>query len=84
MNTLHRDMCNALSETSLSMPDRIIAVDAILDRFEVTPKPPITDETLGKMCKEACGLTGVDADYVGMRLAERLADAGLVIVRDEE
>ena len=55
--------------------------DAILERFDVVEKPVVTDEALGKMCMSAACITGGDADYVGMRLAERLADAGLRIVK---
>lgn len=57
--------------------------DAIMERFEVTPKPVVTDFDLGVMVGKAY----VDmADYAraGASMREKLEAKGLKIVRVEE
>lgn len=86
MNKTFDEMCNALSKTSLSVPDRMIAVNAILDRFEVTPKPPITDEALGMTMARviAFGRNAPRFDEAGRMFAVELEKGGLKIVKVDE
>jgi hypothetical protein len=62
--------------------------DAILERFDVTPKPVVTDDQLGRLvCFAHMGaLPGSGgANYVrGGRMREVLEQHGLKIVRVEE
>jgi hypothetical protein len=63
--------------------------DAILERFDVTPKPVISDETLGQFMQELnLGIDGWQypkyRECIGRRLRNRLEDAGLEIVKVNE
>lgn len=57
--------------------------DAILERFEVTPKPPISDAGLGQYAVTAVGGT-YSHRAAGGKLRTYLLEAGLKIVRIEE
>jgi hypothetical protein len=63
--------------------------DIVLERFDVTPKPAVSDEVLGELV-QAMNL-GIDAwqyerfrGEVGRRMRRKLMDAGLAIVRVDE
>ena len=65
------------------------AIEAILERFDVTPKPVVTERDMGGMMAYAllnCRSTnveiaGVHFDEPGRMLLNQLAEAGLMIVR---
>lgn len=58
--------------------------DAILARFEVTPKPVVTVEQLGDLVSDAYGNSNLLDRHRGERMLEFLAEAGLTIVRTED
>lgn len=70
--------------------------DAILERFEVTPKPVVTARSLGELMHKALersdvrpGWAGVDVqglnfDSVAVKVLDQLDAAGLKIVRVED
>lgn len=58
-------------------------VDAILERFEVTAKPVVTVEELGRMVERAW-LVGDGFEGRGAQMLNLLEAAGLTIVRIEE
>jgi hypothetical protein len=57
--------------------------DAILERFDVTPKPVVTEQELGLWC-EVSFVGEVDRASVGKKFLGELKRAGLVIVRLDE
>lgn len=63
-------------------------VDLVEARFEVTEKPVVTAEELGRMARNAShkgSLVGAESrnDMVGLHLLAQLREAGLMIVRME-
>ncbi len=58
-------------------------VDCILARFEVTPKPAVTERELGEMVITAWS-SSEQARHMGQSLLTQLAAAGLRIVRVDE
>jgi hypothetical protein len=63
--------------------------DCILERFDVTPKPVISNETLGQFMQELnLGIDGWQypkyRECIGRRLRNRLEDAGFEIVKVAE
>jgi hypothetical protein len=64
--------------------DHIAVADAILDHFDVTPKPTaISDVALGSLVQEASG-ESVATCAKGASLHKQLRAAGFKIVRVEE
>ena len=57
--------------------------DAILERFDVTPKPAVTEKELGKLVVRASHANGMETG-AGAKLLELLAEAGLKIVRVDD
>lgn len=57
--------------------------DIVLARFEVTPKPVVTDKQLGEYAMKSVKWSAAEAD-VGERFRTYLTDAGLTIVRSGE
>jgi hypothetical protein len=62
-----------------------MATDAILERFDVTPKPAISAKQLGRIVQQAELCCGPGTDAVsGERMLKALNAAGLKIVRVDE
>lgn len=57
--------------------------DAILERFEVTPKAVISARNLGVICHNA-NLACKDLDQVGRCVLDELAESGFKIVKVSE
>lgn len=58
--------------------------DAILERFDVIPKPVVSESKLGFMVKQAYQDPAWNMDYVGSRMLDQLDAANLMIVRSDE
>lgn len=92
MSDVREQLINALGDMRahvLAQRSSIELADAILARFEVTEKPVVTAEELGRMAKWSAhdgSLVGLsDRDRtIGVGLASRLAAVGLTIVRSGE
>ena len=63
-----------------------VLADAILERFDVTPKPVVTPEELGRIVAQAWYSTDNAATRgdIGKAVLLELAEAGLQIVRVDE
>jgi hypothetical protein len=59
-------------------------VAAILERFDVTPKPVISDDDLGSMVSKAAGGHSGSSIAVGRKMLDQLDAACLKIVRVDE
>ena len=84
MSDVREQLIETLKAMDYLLPDQQVA-DAILARFEVTPKPVVTAEELGQMMARVIAF-GRDAprfDEAGHRMLDQLERAGLTIVRIE-
>lgn len=66
--------------------DEYTLADSILERFDVTPKPVVTPEELGRMARKAFHAGSLVSEderdmLVGKRMLDQIADAGLTLVR---
>jgi hypothetical protein len=85
MSDVREQMINVMASSCYGTTNAE-CTDAILERFQVTPKLAVDDETLGAFMQ---GLNlGIDGwqypkyrGTIGRRLRNRLLDAGLEIVR---
>jgi hypothetical protein len=62
----------------------ISLADAILERFEVTPKPVVTNRGLGTLVQISCKDETFTTDHIGERMLEQLRASGLKIVRVDD
>ena len=64
----------------------IVTTDAILERFDVTPKPVVSDEDLGRWVTLANGTQSHYGriEHVGQRMFSELESHGLKIVRVDD
>ena len=58
--------------------------DAILELWDLTPKPVVTDEELGRLVHKAYDVPAYTAGAIGERMFGQLEAAGLTIVRTED
>ena len=58
--------------------------DAILERFDVTPKPAVTAHEMGRMVRAAVGFSSMDYERYGSKLLDQLDAAGLRIVKADD
>ena len=58
--------------------------DAILERFDVTPKPAVTDSDLGRMVQRAYSVYVETYAEIGKRMLDQLDAAGLKIVKADD
>lgn len=81
MSDVRDQLIKTLRGLDYLLPDQQVA-DAILARFEVTPRPVVTAEQMGRIMRSAC-LYSVVTDG-GQYALDELAKRGLTIVRREE
>ena len=82
MSDVRDQLIKTLRGLDYLLPDQQVA-DAILARFEVTPRPAISDQRLGEMASMACHV-GDGPERWGVRFRAQLQAEGLTIVRAPE
>jgi len=85
MTDVREQLMDALEATKFIQTVAVSAglADAILERFEVTPKPVVTVECLGVMAAIAHN-ESPSHTRAGQRMLDQFAKAGLKIVRVDE
>ena len=85
MSDVRAQLTRLLLDEGVSTYDPV--ADAILERFDVIPKPVVTDEALGRLIRTALGASWYENVArnvsVGADVREELLAAGLAIVRIE-
>lgn len=80
---VREELLALLYRNRLSLSDQAVT-DAILERFDVTPKPPIYAKQLGMLVADSHAHGEPDFEEQGNRALRALARAGLKIVRVDE
>ena len=85
MSDVREDMVRTLRARGFPDTGRMIA-DLILERFDVTPKPVVSDEDLGRWVTLANGTQSHYGriEHVGQRMFSELESHGLKIVRVDD